>query len=339
MPIKEDGRTIYLLTTAVDYTQRKCAEDALRESEARLRHAIEATGMGTWSSDRAGGNITWDASLCRIYGIAPADAPRDYQAIIGHVHPEDREHFRASMRAFEASGRFEDLEFRIIRGDGAVRHLLSKGSVSLDSSGRAVGSIGGVFDVTDQKRLEEQLLQVQKMDAIGQLTAGIAHNFNNILGVILPNVELCRLGAPSYLASRLDDIAHAAERGAEMVRQLMIFARRETSARKQPIDVSESVRRTAEICRTTFDRRITVDISIASGLPYALANAGQMEQILLNICLNARDAFEEGQTAEPRIELSADYAASGTIRIRVSDNGPGMDEATRSRIFEPFFTT
>jgi PAS domain S-box-containing protein len=339
VPIEEGGRVAYMLTTSVDFTQRRRVEQALRESESRLRHAIDATGMGTWSSRVATQSIEWDEALCRIYGIELADAPTRYQDFLELVHPDDRAHFEAAISDSRVTGIYEDLEFRILRADGAVRHVLTKGSVALGEDGVPIGSYGGVFDVTDRKLLEAQLQQVQKMEAVGQLTSGIAHNFNNVLGVILPNVELCRRDASPALAARLDDIRHAAERGAELVRQLMIFARGDAAARKEPIDLAASARRTADICRTTFDRRIDVHLSIAADLPCALAHAGQIEQVLLNICLNARDAFEAARTAAPRIALHLDTTSSGSVRIRVVDNGPGMSESTRSRIFEPFFTT
>ncbi len=350
VPIKENGRVTYLLTTAVDVTERKRAEKALRESESRLRLAMDATGMGTWVSRSGAEEIVFDDGLCRIYGVTRETAPTNLEEFMSYVHPDDRFALASTLEAARARGVYEDLEFRIVRADGAIRQVLAKGALVLDETGVPIASYGGVFDVTDRRRLEEQLRQVQKMEAIGQLTAGIAHNFNNVLGVILPNVELARREAPPGIAARLDDVAHAAERGAELVRQLMIFARREVGARKEPIDLSESARRTADICRTTFDRRIEIALAIEPGVPRAIANSGQIEQVLLNICLNARDAFDLGRSAasaaahdpgaaRPRIEIRLARSETNAVRLRISDNGSGMDEATRSRVFEPFFTT
>jgi CheY-like chemotaxis protein len=177
------------------------------------------------------------------------------------------------------------------------------------------------------------------MDAIGQLTAGIAHNFNNLLSVILPNVTLGRARANREVLGHLSDIEHAANRAAEMIRQLMLFARPEGQGKKTPIDIVATSRRTVEICGTTFDRKISIDLEAAENVPAVAAHAGQIEQVLLNICLNARDAFAQAETESPRIQILIDRGSPGMVRIRVSDNGPGMDEATRSRVFEPFFTT
>lgn len=337
VPIKEDGRVTYLITIAVDVTESKRTEEALRENASKLRHALDATGMGTWV--REGDVVRWDENLCRILGIDPANAPTTPDGFYGFIHPDDAKSIGEMVQHFRDTGIYEKLECRVVRPDGSIRHTIVKASIELDENGDVRRSYGGVFDVTEQKALEERLRQSEKMDAIGHLTAGIAHNFNNILGIILPNVELCRKQASPAITQRLDDIMHAAERGAEMVRQLMLFARSEATGRKVAIDVSERARRTVAICRSTFDPSIHIQLNVAPSLPSVRGNAGQIEQMLLNICLNARDAFEQARTPHPTITISLDRAPSGAVRIRVEDNGPGMDEETRSHIFAPFFTT
>jgi PAS domain S-box-containing protein len=339
VPIQSEAGLL-LLATSADVTQRRRSEEALRESENRFRHAIEASGMGTWSWDQRTDCISWDAAISNIFGITAEMVPKTHVEYLAYVHPEDRDDVGAAITRFIETGAFGDLRHRIIRPDGEVRHLVSKAASLRDEHGKVVGFRGGVFDVTEQRRLEEQLRQVQKMDAIGQLTAGIAHNFNNLLSVILPNVTLGRArGANPAVLGHLSDIEHAANRAAEMIRQLMLFARPEGQDKKTPIDIVATSRRTVEICGTTFDRKISIDLEAADDVPAVAAHAGQIEQVLLNICLNARDAFAQAETESPRIQILIDRGSSGMVRIRVSDNGPGMDEATRSRVFEPFFTT
>jgi CheY-like chemotaxis protein len=188
--------------------------------------------------------------------------------------------------------------------------------------------------------MEEQLNQRQKMEAIGQLTAGIAHNFNNLLSVILPNVAMARNAQGEELTLCLEDIDHAARRAADMVQQLMLFARRGPGAKqRESIDLGATVARTVQICRTTFDRAIRIELAVQLDVPPVSADAGQIEQVLLNICINARDALEQGGTRDPYIRLEVERTAEGRARVRVFDNGPGMDEQTRKRVFEPFFTT
>lgn len=339
VPVREEGSVVLMLVTSSDVTERVAAERALIESDSRLRHAIDVVGMGTWTHDWRTDVLVWDAALCVIYGIREHEVPRGYEQFLECVHPEDRPRVHQAFTRSRASGMYEDLEHRIVRPTGEVRHVLAKGSTTYDKNGTPIGSLGAAFDITARKRMEEQLYQGQKMEAVGELTAGIAHNFNNVLSIILPNVALCRRDAPPLMAARLADIEHAAERAADLVRQLMLFARREVEAKKQPIDPLDTVRRTVEICRTTFDRGIRIELSTAPDVPRVVANAGQLEQVVLNICINARDALEIANVQAPHIRITVDRTPQNNVRIRVADNGGGMDEAIRSRVFEPFFTT
>jgi two-component system cell cycle sensor histidine kinase/response regulator CckA len=339
VPVKEDGRPIFLLTTTIDVTERRHAEQALRESESRLRQVVEASGMGTWIWDGKRGTLSWDEALCRIFGVRPEDAPTDFPGFMARVHPDDREMVARTVAHHRATWVCDDFEHRVVRPDGEVRHLLSRGNTLLDDDGQPIGFRGCIFDITTRKRLEAQLHQAQKMEAVGQLTAGIAHNFNNALSVIIHNAALCRDRADQETAEQLAEIEYAGKRAAEMVRQLMIFARSDSHARKSAIDLARSARRTLEMCRRTMDPRIVLELDAAVDLPPVHANAGQIEQVLLNICLNARDALEQAKTPSPRIQILVDCPRPDATRVRVSDNGPGMAEEVRAHLFEPFFTT
>jgi two-component system, cell cycle sensor histidine kinase and response regulator CckA len=310
-----------------------------RERQQRLRYAVEASGVGTWSWDRPTDTVTWDDGLCRIYGLTPEQSPRVYEDYVGYLHPEDRPHIEAKIARCLETGVYEDFEHRLIRPDGVVRHVFCRGAAETNERGEVVGMSGGIFDITDRKRLEEHLHHAQKLEAFGQLAAGIAHNFNNLLSVVLPNAEICRLRAAPALLGPIADIEHAASRASEMVRQLMLFARREASEKKGPLDLASLAERTLGICRATFDRRITIKVFAEDGLPPVMARAGEIEQVLLNMCINARDALEEAHNDDPRIELRLERGSGPTVRLSVVDNGPGMDEATRNRLYEPFFTT
>ena len=340
VPVREDGAVAYMLGASIDVSERKRAEQALRESESRLRHAISASGMGTWTWDRRTDRIVWDDMICQIFGIRLEDAPRGYEAYLATIHPDDRARVASALARYLETGLYEDLEHRLVRPDGEVRHVLAKATTTLDEEGRAVGFRGGVFDITSGKRMEAQLNQAHKMEAIGQLTAGIAHNFNNALSVIIHNAALCRDGASPELGEQLADIEYAGLRAAEMVRQMMVFARPDTNARKTAIDPIKSARRTVEMCRRTMDRRIVLDLESGVDIPPIHANAGQIEQVLLNICLNARDALESVPIEAPRIVIGVERRHDGDeVVIRVSDNGPGMTAEVCAHVFEPFFTT
>ncbi|HEX4353064.1 MAG TPA: PAS domain S-box protein [Polyangiales bacterium] len=341
VPFRVDGEVIFIVASSADITQRKRAERELRESEMRLRLALDATGMGTWSWDALTNEVLWDPSICQIYGVEFTTRSRTLADFLGAVHPDDRGWMQETVGRRKFSGVFNDIEFRIQRPDGEVRNILSKGTLVQNDAGEVLGFRGGVFDVTARKRMEEQLNQRQKMEAIGQLTAGIAHNFNNLLSVILPNVSMARSAeGGDELALCLEDIDHAARRAADMVQQLMLFARRGPGAKqRESIDLGATVARTVQICRTTFDRAIRIELTVQPNVPPVSADPGQIEQVLLNICINARDALEQGGTRDPQIHLDVERTAEGRARVRVFDNGPGMDEQTRKRVFEPFFTT
>jgi PAS domain S-box-containing protein len=338
-PVRRPGSPEYMLVTSYDITPRKAAEQALVESQTRLQHAIEATGVGTWSWDGRTDSVTWDAALCKIFGVAVTDAPKGYEGYIKVIHPDDRARLEATLARYLENGVYEDLEHRIVRPSGEVRHVLAKAVPIIDAAGKTVGFRGGVFDMTDKKRLEEQLGQAQKMEAVGQLTAGIAHNFNNLLAIILPNTQLCRAEPGREGDQRLADIEQAGRRASEMVRQLMLFAGHLGETAMAPVDLVSIANRAADLCRGTLDRTIAVQVLATGAVPAVAGRESQLEQTLLNLCINARDAFAESPVASPRILISVDGSETGTVRVRVIDNGPGMTEATRLRVFEPFFTT
>ncbi len=198
---------------------------ALRENEEKLSMAVEATGIGLWSWDVKTDKVAWEAPLSRIFGLPAGEAPKGQAGFLALVHPEDRQRTGEAIVQGVASGRWED-EYRIIRADGAVRWVMAKGTVLRGEQGSVV--LGAVIDVTDRREREEARRQTQKLEAVGQLTAGIAHNFNNMLMGVLPNLALALRRAQPEIAPLLRDAQHATEQAAELVRQLMIVCRAAT---------------------------------------------------------------------------------------------------------------
>jgi len=338
VPVRDDGEVVFMLVSSTDVTQRKAQEQALRDRESSTRLSLLASGVGTWTWWLQKDELYWDDALCGIFGVAPGDAPRGREEYLALVHPEDRAEALETIERYVKTGVYEGMAYRIVRPSGEVRHVIAKGLAQFDEHGRLEALRGGVVDVTERKELEAGLAQAQRMQAVGRLTAGIAHNLNNALSVILPNVAECRELADERIAPRLADVEHASMRAAEMVRQLMLFARPQDNATRSSFDLVDAARRIVEMCRSTFDRRVQIEL-IEAEVPAVLGNPGQVEQVLLNVCLNARDALLDSDREHPGLRVEFSVATEGRVSVSVTDNGVGMTEAVRARVFEPFFTT
>lgn len=338
VPVLDGGEVAFMLVSSTDATQRKAQEQALRDRESSARLSLLASGVGTWAWSLRTDELNWDETLCRIFGIEPQNAPKSRAEYLSFIHPEDRAEAVEVIDRSVRTGVYEDTAYRIVRPNGEIRHVIAKGIAQLDEHGKVEGLRGGVLDITERKELEASLAQAQRMQAVGRLTAGIAHNLNNALSVILPNVAECRELAEPPLAERLADVEHASLRAAEMVRQLMLFARPQDNATRSSFDLLATARRITDMCRSTFDRKIQVEL-VPSEVPQVVGNPGQIEQVLLNVCLNARDALLESNRAQPSLRVEFSVPAKGLVRVSVTDNGAGMTEAVRARMFEPFFTT
>jgi len=336
IPVKDGPEVVFMLVTSADQTERLRSERALRDSEARLRYALSASGMGAWTYQIAEDRVIWDEVTAHLFGILPKDAPTNAQGYFDLIHPGDRERVKAGVDGAIRRRIASDLEHRVLLPNGSVRYLLTRGTVLLDENGTATALRGGVFDITARKALESQLQLAQQMQAVGQLTSGIAHNLNNALSVIIPCAEECQEEVTGELAERVHDITHAAQRAAEMVRQLMLFARPHAHAEKRSFNLNTTVQRIVDMCRKTFERRILLDLRTEQ-VPPVHGDEGQIEQVLLNICLNARDALANRD--EPRISVKISSPRPDGLRVTITDNGTGMDESVQARVFEPFFTT
>ncbi|HEX7670972.1 MAG TPA: PAS domain-containing protein [Polyangiaceae bacterium] len=344
VPLRETGGIRTVMGIGTDVTERRRTLEALRRSEETLRLAVEAAGMGLWSWDLGRDSFDLDAVSASMLGFPAAVSGIKLGAIIARVYKEDQARSADAAQAFATTGELVDFEVRVTRPDGRLRSLLVSGRARGDAP---LVVIGSAFDVTERRRLEEQLRQAQKMEAVGQLTAGIAHNFNNLLAAIIPSIQLSRRDAQGLAGERLKDAEYAATRAAELVKQLMVFARHRRVVERESVDLAVVVRRTVGICRATFDQSIDIQVVEQGGRPMVMGEAGQLEQLLLNICLNARDAFGAARSPGRRMLLELSVISvelppdppQDQVSVRISDNGPGMTETVRARVFEPFFTT
>lgn len=335
-PVREaDGRYGFFLI-ALDVGEIAKKEEALRQTERRLAFALEASKLGLWSWDVVKGEVLWDDRMMALMGTsAPLDL-RDY--VERMVHPDDRDAVRIEgERSFEL-GRFQATQHRIVRPDGEVRWMLAVGEVEVDDAGVPRRVMGGNLDITEQRMLEEAARRAQRMETVGNLTAGVAHNFNNMLMAVLPSLEMLKEVVPASHMALIDDATNAAERAADMVRKLMTFAGRSHVEPLERCNAGELAERLVAICKRTFDRHIEITCAIAPGTPDVAVSASEVEQVLMNLLMNARDAVLEKRSPEGHIDVSIAPDGGGAI-IRVRDDGAGMSEAASRHAFEPFFTT
>ncbi len=343
-PIRDQDRLGGCLI-AFEVTGHRARQLALEESQRQLRLALDAGGVGLWTSDEITGQVFWDERMKAMTGrSSPADLETYAREV---VHPDDRARIEAAGRRVLETGAWTGEVHRIVRPDGAVRWMMSSGDVVREGD-RVVRVLGCNIDITEHRQLEEQVRHAQKLEATGSLTAGIAHNFNNLLAAILPALELCEPIAPDGLREVVIEATHAARRAAELISELMTFAGQRRSSSRRPEPIAVLIERAAGICRSTFDRRIALDVHVPSAPLLVACDGGAIEQVLVNLMLNARDAVREVGDRGPRVSIDvreeappadAPPNAPSLVRISVSDNGVGMTDEIRRRMFEPFFTT
>jgi two-component system, cell cycle sensor histidine kinase and response regulator CckA len=331
----EDGEPIRVLGVVADITERKLAEDALREKAALLERAHDAARLGSYSIDAVTRRISVSPEFSRVLGVGGVAFEIDEAEFERRFNPEDDvpAHAEAVEQARRAGGAVS-FQSRMRRADGTIIHVRVRGTVELDDRGRVVREVGVVQDVSDEHALEEQLRQSQKLEAVGQLAGGIAHDFNNLLTVIAGNAQLTLMtSGDERVLSDTRELLRAAERASQLVRQLLAFSRSEATE-LQVVGLNDVVESVAGMLDRLIEEKVEVETDLDREDVAVLANRGRLEQVLLNLAVNARDAMPDGGRLSIRTRSHPDSAT-----LEVSDDGVGMDEHTRSRIFDPFFTT
>ena len=330
--------------------ERDAAEKARVQVEERYRGLVQSMSAVVWRLDPATLRLTFvsdQAEALLGYPVAAWTEEPDFWA--RHLHPDDRDRAETLRRDAIAAGHTHEFQYRMLRADGETVWVSDNVRVISGPDGGAE-VVGVLVDVTDQKRLEHNLRQSQKMEAVGLLAGGIAHDFNNLLGVISGYAELARRGlAPGHAAiPRVEEIARAADRASALTRQLLAFGRRQVL---QPtvLDLNDVLGGVASMLGRLISEDIQLVANPQTGLGRVRADAGQVEQVVMNLVINARDAMPAGGRlviATQDVELDAVYVRTHPdarpgryVMLSVSDTGHGMDAGTMSRIFEPFFTT
>jgi PAS domain S-box-containing protein len=348
-----------LAFAAVDTTDRKAGERALQESQQRLARAQTIASMGSWEVEEpdlgpypgAHDVYRWSDEVFRIFGVDPATFVPTRESFYSFVHPEDRQKVQAAVQDALRNQRSYDVEHRIIRQGGTVRHVVEHAEFEYAPDGRPLRLSGTIQDVTEYRELEEQFRQAQKLESVGKLAGGIAHDFNNLLTVIKGycDIVLRNLDTSDPLREPLEEIARAGARAEALTQQLLAFSRKQMR-RVERIDLNHVVKDGARLLGRLIGEDVRLETELHSHELTVCADVGQLHQVLMNLAVNARDAMPKGgtlliQTAERHItdEDAARFpelAVPGQFAwLCVSDTGHGMPDEVRRRAFDPFFTT
>jgi len=351
----EKGEIIRYIGFISDITQRKQAEDTLKNSEERFRQIAETVNdvFFVLSSDHQQ-LIYLSPSFRKNYGSS-FDGLCDEPEVIGDylrhwVHPEDLKIITQAIERRRANN-FEGItDYRIVRNDGAIRRISGHVNPVRDKKGNVTRIIGTLTDITDRRNLENKLRQAKKMEAVGQLTGGIAHDFNNILGIIMGNLEILKKTVPDNTKAlkRVEKALNGVERGAKLTKKLLRFSRKKSYA-SELISVNQFIRNLKELIVKSLTVSITVKVVLSENLWSVDVDSGDLEDAILNIALNARDAMPDGgalliETANQTLDefyvsRNPDSKTGEFIIISISDTGGGMTQEIQDKILEPFFTT
>ncbi len=329
-----------VVVTFADVTKEREAELALNSSRAELKRVTEAMPgvLFRFLRRRSGADefLFLSARTRELFGVDVEAALEDAESLLERIHPPDREALLAAM----TPGLREPWEGEVqARGaDGNWRWLRGRALPEAEAGGTLWSGV--LIDVTHERHLRQKLGHAQRREAMGDVASGVAHNFNNMLAAVILNIESAQGTSGTEAGTHLDDALQAAHAGAELVRELMQMTRRDAMDRVERVDVVRMTRRVVNVCRPAFEQRITIRTRFSIKRGIVDARRSELSQVLLNICLNARDAMEGVDDATLTLDVTERIDdASRWIVVRIADVGAGMSDATKARLGEPFFTT
>jgi PAS domain S-box-containing protein len=349
-PLRDgDGSVTSVLSITRDVTERKQAEERLRESEERFHLLAKATNDAIWDWNLETNELWWNEGFEALFGYRRDEVEPTIESWTTRIHPDDYDRIVPDIhRVIDGGGDHWSGEYRFRRKDGAYAYVLDRGHVIRDPSGKAVRMVGGMTDLTERKNLEAQLLHSQKMEAIGRLAGGIAHDFNNLLTVINGYCELLLEESRDASRNHVEQIALAAERAATLTSRLLAFSRRQV-VQFTVVDLNAVLENTRNLLIRLIGEPVELVMILDPALGRVKADPGQIEQVIMNLAVNARDAMPQGGTLRirtanvtldrPDVHARFTVPAGSYVMLEVVDTGIGMNEDTQAQIFEPFFTT
>jgi two-component system, cell cycle sensor histidine kinase and response regulator CckA len=362
-------RPVRTIGAVRDITSVKQAEQALAENEERLQQVIDVSRIGVFEHDHLAGTMYLSSSMREFIGVGQkeaisgtryvpvADSPPKF---LQTVHPDDRERVAAKIARVHEEGGIYDDEHRLVRRDGSIVWVSTRAHTTVDGEGNArrpLRTVGAMVNITERKQAEEerqrlqlQLVQAQRMESIGRLAGGIAHDFNNMLNVICGYAELVveQLGPGHPLHKAVAGIRNAGRRSSELTERLLTFARLQAAA-PRVVDLNDCIEKSLDIVRRLIGENVQLVWTPDRDLWRVHVDPGQIDQVLMNLAANSRDAIDmtghlSFRTANVVLDAAGCARHPGAVpgdyvMLQIVDDGQGMDEETRRHIFEPFYTT
>ena len=329
---------------------QRALELEFTETKERMQFALEAARVGVWESELASGSTTWSDVLEQLHGLAVGRFGSTFDAFVECIHPDDRQGVIDSISQSIRDRSDSRVEYRTTWPDGSTHWIARIGRTFYSETGEPIRAAGVGMDVTAQKNLEEQHRQAQKLESIGGLAAGIAHDFNNLLTIVTGYSELLatRLAGDAAATSDLHEIRRAGMSATALTRQLLAFSRRQILA-PRVADLNTILADSQKMIRRIVEANVRIDLCLAGNLSRVTVDAVQIEQVLLNLVINARDAMPLGGVVtietdntvldESYARTHMDVKPGAYVLWSVSDTGEGMAPDVQARLFEPFFTT
>ena len=336
---------------ASEIDERKRVEVKLRNSERLLTEAQRVAKIGHWEFDSPSGTPMWSEEIFHIFGLDSEKSEPSFMAHKDIIYNADWDLLNSSIKELSLKGIHFDIEFRILRSNGQIGWMHGIGSADKSEDGGVHRMFGTAQDVTERKQLESQLQKARKMESIGNLAGGIAHDFNNLLYMIVGNTELALEDIPKWSPAytNLEEIKSASLRASGIVKQLLNFSRK-TDQKLIPIDAVTVIKDSLKLLRSTIPTTVEINEHIPDDEIVILADSTQINQVMMNLCINASQAMEEtGGTLKINIEKTifeakdvkafSDLVPGNYLKITVNDTGPGISPEIINQIFDPYFTT